>query len=204
MARQLACPSCGAPLTIESAFTTLLVCSYCGASLNIRDTGVDITGKSAKLADYPSRFSIGAAGKVKGRGFQVLGRVRYNNYDGFWDEWFLEFSDHQVGWITEDEGDLTLVFKSKLTFPVPPYEQMRVSTFIPFGNGRLFLSEKGEASVAGAQGEISLNIPPGKAIRYVDGNMANKAFRLVIDDNGIVLYTGEPLEFNDVTIANSE
>jgi len=201
MARQVSCPSCGGPLQIESAFTTFLVCNYCGASLYVRDSGIDVTGKTAKLAEYPSRFSIGGSGKVKGRGFRVLGRVRYKNYDGFWDEWFLQFDDQQVGWVTEDEGDLTLVFKSKLTFPVSPYEQMRVGSFVPFGNDRLFVSEKGDAQVAGAEGEISLNASPGRAIRYVDGNVANKAIRLILDDNGITLYTGEPLEFHDVTIA---
>jgi hypothetical protein len=201
MARQLSCPSCGGPLQIESAFTTFLVCNYCGASLFVRDSGIDVTGKTAKLAEYPSRFSIGGNGKVKGRGFRVLGRVRYKNYDGFWDEWFLQFDDQQVGWVTEDEGDLTLVFKSKLTFPVPPYEQVRVGSFMPFGNDRLFVSEKGDAQVAGAEGEISLSAPPGRTIRYVDGNVANKAIRLILDDNGIMLYMGELLEFNDVTIA---
>jgi hypothetical protein len=168
--------------------------------LYIRDSGIDVTGQTAKLAEYPSRFAIGANGQVKGRGFRVLGRVRYKNMDGFWDEWFLQFDDQQVGWLTEDEGDLTLVFKSKLTFPVPPYEQTRVGSFMPFGSDRLFVSEKGDAQLIGAEGEITSNAPLGRAIRYVDGNVANKAIRLIMDDNGIVLYTGEPLEFRDVTI----
>jgi hypothetical protein len=200
MPRQFSCPSCGGPLQIESAFTTILVCIYCGASLYIRDSGIDVTGQTAKLAEYPSRFAIGANGQVKGRGFRVLGRVRYKNMDGFWDEWFLQFDDQQVGWLTEDEGDLTLVFKSKLTFPVQPYEQTRVGSFMPFGSDRLFVSEKGDAQLVGAEGEITSNAPLGRAIRYVDGNVANKAIRLIMDDNGIVLYTGEPLEFHDVTI----
>ena len=200
MARQLSCPSCGGPLTIESAFTTFLVCNYCGASLFVNDTSVDISGQSAKIAEYPSRFSIGANGKVNGRGFRVLGHVRYKNEDGYWDEWFLQFNDQQIGWLVEDEGDLTLTYKSKLTFPVPPYEDMRIGSFVPFGKDNLFLSEKGETQVDGVEGEVSLNIPPGKPIRYVDGNAASKAIRLILDDNAIMLYTGEPLEFNDVTL----
>jgi hypothetical protein len=201
MARQLNCPGCGGPLTIESAFTTFLVCTYCGASLYVRDSGIDLTGKTAKIAQYPSRFSIGANGSVKGRSFRVLGHLRYKNYDGFWDEWFLQFSNQQVGWITEDEGDLMMVFKNKLTFPVPPFEQMRTGSFVMLGPDRMFVSEKGDAQVDGAEGEISLNAPPGKPMRYVVGNASNKAMRLIWDDNGIVLYTGEPLEFNDVAFA---
>jgi ribosomal protein S27E len=201
MARQFSCPSCGAPLNIESAFTTYLVCNYCGASLYLSDGGIDITGKTAKLAEYPSRFAIGVNGSVKGRAFHILGHIRYTNEDGYWDEWFLQFNDQQVGWIVEDEGDLTLTFKSKLTFPVMPYDSMSIGTYIPFGNDRLFLSEKGEAHVDGVEGEMAINAPPGKTIHYVDGNMASKAIRLILDEHAIMLYTGEPLEFNDVSIA---
>jgi hypothetical protein len=60
MPKQISCPSCGGPLQIESAFTPLVVCGYCGQSLYIHDTGVDLAGKTAKLAEYPSRLSVGA------------------------------------------------------------------------------------------------------------------------------------------------
>ena len=65
----LACPNCGAPLTIESAFTTFLICGYCGQSLFVRDTEVDLAGQSAKLAAYPSRLAVGSAGQIKGQAF---------------------------------------------------------------------------------------------------------------------------------------
>jgi uncharacterized protein DUF4178 len=203
MARQISCPSCGAPLQIESAYTTLLTCRFCGQSLYVRDSGVDPTGKTAKLADFPSRLSVGAQGKLKGRGFKTLGRVRYQYEQGFWDEWFLQFDNQQVGWIVEDEGDLTLAFKSKLTTPVPPFEQVRVGSFIPIGHDNIFISEKGHGQVAGAEGEVSMVAPPGHAIQYIDGNAANKALRLLIDEHGITLQTGEPLEFNDLVVASS-
>jgi hypothetical protein len=200
MARQFSCPSCGGPLQIESAYTTLLVCNYCGASLYVRDTGVDITGKTAKLAEFPSRLSIGATGKVKGRAFKVLGRVRYQNEDGFFDEWFLQLDNQQVGWMTEDEGDLTLIFKSKLTSPIPPFDQIKVGTFIPFGGERMFVSEKGNARVQGAEGEVSMSAPPGHPVQYIDGNAGSKAIRILIEENEITLHTGEPLQFKDVVM----
>lgn len=200
MARSISCPSCGAPLQIESAFTTFMVCSFCGASLYVRDTGADLAGKTAKLADFPSRLSVGAHGTLKGQGFQVLGRVRYQNEDGYYDEWFLQLDNQRVGWVEEDEGNLTLTFKSRLTSPVPPFEQIRVGGFIPLGSDRVFVSEKGTATVVGAEGQVATSSRPGQIVRYVDGNAANKAIRLVIDDNGIVLYTGEPLQFNDLLI----
>jgi hypothetical protein len=203
MVRQITCPSCGAPLQIASAFTTAMVCSYCGASLAIHDSGVDLTGKIAKLAEYPSRLSVGVRGRVKGRAFRVLGRVRYQYADGFWDEWFVQFDDQQVGWIEEDESDLTLIFKTRLTSPIPPFDQVRVGSWIPLGKDRMFVSEKGQGQVLGAEGEVSQAPSPGQPIQYIDGNEGTKAFRLVIDEHGITLHTGEPFEFQELTVESS-
>lgn len=203
MARSLSCPNCAGPLTIESAYTTILVCPYCGSSLYVHDTGVDVTGKSARLAQYPSRLAVGANGQLQGRTFRTLGRVRYQYEDGFWDEWFVQFANSQVGWVEEDEGELTLVFKRKLTFPLPPFEQIRVGSFTPLGPDQMFVSEKGSAQVAGAEGEISMSAPPGRSIRYIDGSASNKAIRLTIDDTGITLHQGQPLDFDDLVVENT-
>ncbi len=203
MPQTLACPNCGAPLHIESAFTTFLVCGYCGQSLTVRDTGVDLAGKTAKLADYPSRLSVGAQGQIKGQAFKTLGRVRYENSAGFWDEWFLQLGNQRVGWLEEDEGELTLVFKSQLTSPLPPFEQVHAGSFIPVGQVQMFVSEKGQAQVVGAEGQLAMTAPPGHAIRYVDGNAGGKALRLVLDEQSITLHTGQPLEFEDVVVGES-
>jgi hypothetical protein len=203
IARSLSCPNCGGPIEVQSAFTTIVVCPYCGSSLHIHDTGIDITGKTAKLAQYPSRLAIGANGTLTGRPFRALGRVRFQYEDGFWDEWFLQFDDGQVGWVEEDEGELTLTFKRKLTFPLPPFDQIRVGGFLPIGQEQMFVSEKGSAQTIGAEGEVSMASPPGRSIQYIDGNASNKAIRLVIDQGGITLHQGQPLEFNDLQVASS-
>ena len=201
MAKSLNCPNCGGPIEVQSAYTTLVVCPYCGASLYIHDTGVDLTGKTAKLAQYPSRLALGAHGQIRGRGFRVLGRVRYQYEDGFWDEWNLQFDDNRIGWVEEDEGEFTLTYKRKLTSPIPPFEQVQVGSFLPLGSDRMFVSEKGQASVVGAEGELSQSSPPGRPIHYIDGNANGQAIRLILDVSGITLHQGEPLEFNELVVS---
>ena len=201
MPASLTCPNCGAPLTIDSAFTTFLVCNYCGQLLFVRDSGVDLAGQTARLAAYPSRLAVGAAGQIKGQGFKTLGRVRYEKDDGFWDEWFVQLASLQVAWVLEDEGVLTLVHKSALTTPVPPLEQVRVGSFIAVGPWpKMFVSEKGQARMSGAEGQVAMTAPPGHAIRYLEGNANNQAFQIIQDDQGLTLYTGQPLEFNDIVM----
>lgn len=203
MPQSLACPNCGAPLQVDSAFTKFLVCGYCGQSLTVHDTGVDLAGKTAKLADYPSRLAVGAQGQIKGQAFKTLGRVRFESSAGFWDEWFLQLDNQRVGWLEEDEGELTLVFKSKLISPVPPFEQVHAGSFIPVGQARMFVSEKGQAQVVGAEGQLATAALPGHAVRYVDGNAGGQALRLVLDEQSITLHTGTPLEFDDVVVSGS-
>lgn len=200
MPKQLSCPACGGPLTIESAFTTLLTCPFCGQSLYVHDTGVDPTGHTAKLAEYPSRFSIGGRGTVKGRAFKTLGRMRFETDDGFWDEWFVQFDEQQVGWIEENEGAFTLTFKNQLTSAVPPFERVRVGSFIQIGDERIFVSAKGQAHVAGAEGEVAMPLPPGLTVSYLNGSAGHQAVRLLMDEHSITLYRGEPLEFNDIVM----
>jgi hypothetical protein len=197
-ARSLTCPNCGGPVQVESAYTTLTVCPYCNSSLIIRDTGVDITGKVAKLAQFPSRLALGKAGAVRGRPFRTLGRIRYQYADGFWDEWNVQFQDGQVGWLEEDEGEFTLVYKRKLTSALPPFAQVAVGHTIPLGGEGMFVSEKGQATAVGAEGELIATTAPGRAIHYIDGNASGKAIRLLVDDNGITLHQGEPLDFAEL------
>jgi len=194
------CPACGAPLELESRFTTLVVCQYCGQTSFVRDDGLDPTGKVAKLTDYISRLQVGAAGTIRGRKFKTLGRVRYQYEDGTWDEWFVRFDDGQPGWLAEDEGEYILYFKKRLTQPIPPFEEIRVGSFLSIPPMQVFVTEKGEGQIAGAEGEVSFNAMPGETIRYIDGNANGKAVGIVITSKSIDFWVGDPLEFRDITV----
>ena len=201
--RKLACPACGGSLEIDSVFTSLIVCPYCGQSLFVHDSGVDPTGQTAKLVDLPSRLAVGRPGAVQGRAFRVLGRVRFANDDGPWDEWFVQFADSQVGWIEENEGALSLTFKHALTTPVPPVEQVRLGSTLSVNGQRMFVSARGHATVAGAEGQIELALPPGRDVQYITGNASGQALRVLQSEQSISLYIGQPLEFADVVMQES-
>ncbi len=199
--RTLSCPSCGGPLSIASRFTSLVVCPYCGQTSVVRDTGLDPTGKTAKLTEYASRLRVGAVGSLAGRGFSVLGRVRYRYEDGVWDEWFLRFDDGQPAWLSEDEGEYVLYGKRRLTSPVPPWEQIRVGGTVDIPPHRMFVTEKGVGSVLGAEGELAITPAPGATLRYVDGNAAGRILVLVFTDSGITFGVGDPFDFHDIAVA---
>jgi hypothetical protein len=61
-----------------------------------------------KFGEGFTRLFRGATGRLEKRPFVVMGRVRYSFGSGFWDEWFLEFGDGTIGWLTEDNHELAL------------------------------------------------------------------------------------------------
>ena len=51
---------------------------------------------------------VHATGSLDGRGYQVVGHVRYDHGRGAWDEWYLQMDDGGVAWLSEDERKLSL------------------------------------------------------------------------------------------------
>ncbi|MBL8164213.1 MAG: DUF4178 domain-containing protein, partial [Anaerolineae bacterium] len=76
---------------------------------------LDPTGQTASLANYPSRLRVGMSGKIRGRGFTVLGRIRYMYDEGFWEEWQITWDDGAPpDWLEEDEGYWTLYRRERV------------------------------------------------------------------------------------------
>lgn len=199
-ATSLKCPSCGAPLPIEHRFVRMVACQYCQTVSEVTDTGLDPTGKMAKLAPLPTRFRVGQAGKLRGRSFQVLGRVRYSYDDGVWDEWYLAFDDGDAGWLEEEDGEYTLSKGEKLRTPVPAFEEIRVGSRIDVNGYPFFVTERCRARVAGAEGQLFYRAAPGKPVSFVEGNVGGKVAYLEYSADEIEFGIGEPLPRQDVVL----
>lgn len=185
--KNLNCPSCGAPLDIKNRFVKMVTCDFCSQVLLVKDTGLDLTGRVAKLAQFPSPLYIDATGTLWGRAFQVVGRLRYQYDAGMWDEWFLTFADDKPGWLVEDEGEYIFYHKQTLTSPVPPFERVKVGSVAPMSGREVFITQKGQASIVGGEGQLAFTILPGETVNYLDGISG--------EDQISVEYTTDEIEF---------
>lgn len=188
MVQTLSCPACTAPITIENRFAKMVTCDFCGHVSLITDSGLDPTGRTAKLAQLPSLFYVDAAGAIRGQRFRTLGRLRYQYEGGYWDEWFLVFDDGRRGWLVEDEGEFTYYAKKTLEGGVPPFESISVGSTIKVDGRDVFVTERGRATIAGGEGQLAFTIVPGEQVDYIDGTA---------DGNLVSLeYTPEEIEFS--------
>ena len=106
MSGSMRCPGCSAPLDLKHRFVKMVTCDFCGLVSIVRDTGLDPTGRKAKLTQIPSLLYVDAAGTLQGRKFHVMGRLRYQYDAGYWDEWFLTFEN--------DQPDMSTGFEDRL------------------------------------------------------------------------------------------
>jgi hypothetical protein len=178
----------------------MVTCRYCDTVSEVTDAGLDPTGKMAKLAPLPTRFRVGQAGKLRGRPFRVLGRVRYRSEDSMWDEWYLAFDDGEAAWLEEDEGEWLLARVERLRTPAPPFEQVRVGARFDVNGHPFFVAERCRAQVAGSEGQLFFRAVPGRPVNFLDGNTGGKTAFLEYTDDAIEFGVGEALERHEIEL----
>lgn len=203
--QNLECQSCGAPITVENQFIRSVTCQFCGASYVIKGSDtLDMTGKTSTLADYPSRLSIGQHGKIKGKGFHVMGRVRYSYDDGFWEEWQINWEDDTPpDWLEEDEGYWTLYRRERVRSAIPSYEQIRVGGTVQVNTYNVFVTEKREGKMMGSEGQFSSVMPIQEKFGFFSGTADGRVVSVNYWEDEIEISIGEDLELSDMVMSSS-
>ena len=185
------CPTCGAPLSIQNRFVTVVTCEFCGGVLLYDGAHLDPTGRTAGLVRIPSPLYLDATGEIAGRRFRVLGRLLYEYDGGLWTEWFLELDGVGRVWLVEDEGAFSVFQRHDAT--VPDVDSVRVGQTIRVGELAVFVDEVGEATVVGAEGQLGAGILPGETIRYVDGSAGAQEVSIEYGETGVEVFVGRPV-----------
>lgn len=194
------CSSCGAALEIKNRFSKVLVCEYCGTHHRIKDGGINIIGKFAKLADFESLLKPGTTGTLLGTPFTAMGRIRYNYGSGFFDEWFIDL-DGDKAWLTDDEGAFTLYNDLYEAVDITEIAQVKAGQNIMVGEKKVMIKEKGRAVVEGAEGELYFYVEPGSEITYLDAVSEGRKISIEFTETEIEVFSGRPLLKRDIVIS---
>ena len=182
----------------------MVVCGYCGQTSYVNIGHLTAAGGSpVVLADYGSVLAVGKRGSVKTKDFEVLGRLRFDYEDGFWDEWLvlLDGEPDTETWLQEDEGEFTLFRRVALENP-PRFEELTVGNETSIRGEPVFVTEKSRATISGGEGELPFRIVRGEKADYADGIVAGKRLVASLEymPEGTVFNVGEPLEFKDLKV----
>lgn len=216
--KEFNCPSCGAPLQLEYRFTETVVCPFCHQTSHWTGENFEAKGEKVILADYGSKFSVGLEASFFGTKssvrkeykFKVLGRIRFEYNDGFWDEWLLRIKGYEKNeyWLQEDEGRFLLFKKSEQLPSVNNYNTLEIGMYINWGDYKIFVSEKAKAQIVGGEGELPFRIIAGEQCDFIDGIVLGEALPVSIEylpDNKKAFYVTEfNLDINDFVFNESK
>jgi ribosomal protein S27E len=195
MSLHLPCPNCGADVVFRSPALPDRVCDYCQTMLVRSDAGVAMVGKAAALPFDVSPVRIGMRGRIDGKGFEVIGRVRWAWTDGAWNEWLLLFEDDGNAWLGEAMGQFMLLWER-------PFAKIRtqalrqiakggtavLGTGIQFDNQKLTIADAREVVCIAAEGELPFTPRPGWTLYSVDMRGRNGECATLQRDAGEVTF----------------
>jgi DNA-directed RNA polymerase subunit RPC12/RpoP len=157
------CPQCGDALDIYFKWTKLLACHSCGSSIFLEDESVKRIGEASVLSPEPSLLALHDPIIIYNKRYLPLGKVRYAYGRGFWEEWFLKGEDNREYWLSIDEGDFVLEYKTTISLPFKSFQRVEVGKKY----GQYMLSEKGKGTCVGFEGELPKTIEIGKVHHYL-------------------------------------
>ncbi len=203
-AHEFECPSCGGPVKQARPDSRSLVCGYCGQTSHLNAESLEAAGEKHLLIDYGSVFSLGQYAKLDGQEFMVLGRIRLDYEDGFWDEWYVQYlDDGTTGWIQEDDGQFMLYSREKEIDSPPVLDNIPVGDYVQLDADwpPVFVTSKSKASVQGGEGELPFRIVPGEPADFVDGIYEGKAVSVELLPDEKVLFSGRPFDLKELTLS---
>jgi len=150
-----------------------------------------------------NRFDIGQMGEIGRYKYRALACVTYGNEDGEWDEWCLELHDGSIGWLEEEDGQISLTRKFWLTEAVPAYDNVRIGQTLPINRKQFFVVEKCSARVMQIAGLLPFELAIGESMSFIDGIIDGNPASLEYNDEGVELVIGEVLDLRSTPEAGT-
>lgn len=199
--RNVACPSCGAPVRFRGATSIVSVCPFCKATLVRAGVDIENIGKQAELLEDQTPIRIGADGRHRGVAFNVVGRIQFRYEGGSWNEWHVLFADGKSGWLSDASREYTI------TYPIPPqvvkpFEELKPGAALhilgdKWYSGKYTVTHLDTGEVVAGEGELPFKFTSGWKANVAD--LRGEGARFATIDYSEVpprIYVGEKLPFD--------
>jgi len=202
-ARVLDCPQCGAPVTFRSSIAVFAVCEHCHSMVVLRGAALESRGVMAALPPDLSPFQIGTRGEWKGRGFEIVGRLRVEWEEGSWNEWCILYDATTTGWLAEAQGLLMISFATPLSEKPAKTSHYAPNLQLQLNGATWTVTDVKKVKYRAAEGELPFAASPNESLVSVDLTSATGGFATIeLDGKELEFFTGEYAQFTALNLTN--
>ncbi len=192
------CSTCGGEIQINSRFANTVTCRYCNSVYLLENDELTKNGTSKPFAPL-SILKVSAKGIIKGRNIQILGRIRLEDEEDIWDEWYV-LIDGQPHWIEESSDYIFLFEGVRIKAPLKPFASYQVGQVINMNDDSIFITERGQAKLIGIEGEFVGKVKANDDYKYVQGNSEEYVYSIQYYEDSIRLVKGIEITYEDIQI----
>ena len=200
------CPTCSTTHTIKLDLVHWVVCSNCQHLLEHIGGQLISHGETPSVPGHvESRFALGDTGQVRGRWFEIIGRIhfRYNEHEDphYWDAWYIQFEDSTSGSILDEDGEAFLYIpRATVTEELPDYASLQVGSKIRIEGYDAEVFSIGEDVVIATEGQTIEYFKPKRKGQYVDCSFRNYVVNVEYSDGQKLVYFGTKLKPNEIRL----
>lgn len=202
------CPACGAAIQFKSRFSCMTVCPYCQSLLVRQENNLLLKGKVAALMDDPSALQIGTRGKYQDQSFEIIGLLKAEWEQGFWNEWYILEDNGTQAWMCEALGFLSYVREITIHDDLATYN-FQVGTAIELEHIPYIATDIKSYTVAACVGELPFEIQPGDQGLSIDCQSEQSGHYAYLDftqnknsEKAARVYTGKIVAFEALSFTN--
>ena len=199
MTQTQTCPNCTDSHLIHLQVIRWVVCQNCKHLLKVTPQALIDCGETPIMPDLPSVVKMGDTGRIRGRGFEVIGRIHFryasDPTDEYWDEWIIRFEDNTYGYLmSEDDVICYFSHRSASTKPIPDFSSIHVDKQISIEGYDAIVSEADTYLIFAFAGQIPDHPLPGSINNYFDASFRNYLVGVEYLENDIMLHYGIEIE----------
>jgi len=170
----------------------------------LRGADAELMGVMAALPPDLSPFQIGTRGEWKGRGFEIVGRLRVEWEEGSWNEWCILYDAKTTGWLAEAQGLLMVSFATPLSEQLPAETSFYAPNLkLQLNGANWTVADVKTVKYRAAEGELPFVAPPDESRVSVDFIDAKGGFASIeLDGDALELFTGEYAQFTTLKLTN--
>jgi hypothetical protein len=196
------CPNCGAPIRFLWSSAVQTTCEFCRSILVRRDVDLEKVGTVADLPQDSSPLQIASEGVYRNRAFVVVGRILYEYDEGGWNEWHVVFNDGASGWLSDAQAEYAVSFLTPMA-GLPAANEVRRGARYSWNGSAYEVTSLTRAHYRGVEGELPFEYWDKDEVLFADLETHDGRFAtLDYSDPQPLLYTGEPVGFDDLRLKN--